>query len=82
MIGDTSPEAEAVQLELLRNSTVARRYALLASLTDTTRKLARRAIARANPELDEQEVALLFVEYHYGRELAEKVRQALRGTTK
>ena len=33
--------------------------------------LSRRAIQRANPSLCEREVDLAFVEYHYGKELAE-----------
>jgi hypothetical protein len=40
--------------------------------------LSRRAIARANPGLDEQELDLLFIRLHYGAPLAQKVGEFLR----
>ena len=33
-------------------------------------QLSRRAIARANPDLSEKQIDLLFVAYHYGDNLA------------
>ena len=72
---DTDPSAERVQLELLRAATVAQRFARVRSLTQTTIELARRAIKRARPEADEIETMLLFVQYHYGSELADHVRR-------
>ena len=74
---DTSPEAHAAQVDLLRRATPARRFALMRSLTAHTISLARRAIQRARPELSEQEVLLEFVALHYGRELADAVRRHL-----
>ena len=74
---DAHPEAERVQIELLRKATTAQRFALARSLTATTIGLARRAIARANPDLSRQEVDLKFVELHYGRDLASRVRRYL-----
>ena len=50
-------------------------------LTATTITLARRAIARANPGLSPQEVDLKFVELHYGKELASRVRRYLEERT-
>ncbi len=67
---DTSPEAEEVQIALLRRATPARRFELVRSLSATTRKLAWQGIRKANPTVSDQEIDLLFVEYHYGRELA------------
>ena len=79
MLSDTTPEAEKVQIELLRRASVSQRFALACSLTATAISLSRRAIARANPELDDREVGLKFVELHYGRPLAAKLRAYLRG---
>lgn len=71
---DTHPEAERVQLDLLRRASVSRRLALTRSLTTTAIVMSRRAIARANPQMDGKDRNLLFIEYHYGRDLAERVR--------
>lgn len=77
MISDTAPRTEKVLIELLRNATVAERLARMRSLTAAAIALSKRAIARANPELSATEVGLRFVEIHYGRDLANAVRQYL-----
>ena len=79
---DTTPEAERVQVELLRAAPVSRRLALAWSLTATVINAARRGIARANPLGSPVERDLRFIELHYGRELARAVRAELirRGT--
>lgn len=77
MISDTTKQAEAVQIELLRRATPARRFALTCSLSAQVVALARRAISRAQPELNTLELDMLFVEYNYGRELAEHLREFL-----
>lgn len=71
---DTAPEAEKVQIELIRQSSVSRRIAIVRSLSQTAMYLSRRAIRRANPSLSEREVDLAFVAYHYGDDLAERLR--------
>jgi hypothetical protein len=71
---DTAPEAERVQIELIRQSSVARRISMVRSLSQTTMYLSRRAIQRANPLLSEREVDLAFVELHYGKDLSERLR--------
>jgi hypothetical protein len=71
---DTTPQAEKVQIELIRQSSVAKRISLVRSLSQTAMFLSRRAIQRANPSLSEREVDLLFVELHYGKDLAERLR--------
>ncbi len=71
---DTSPEAEEFQIELLRRASVTRRFELVRSLSATTRWLAFEAIKKANPGISDIEADLLFVEYHYGKDLADKVR--------
>jgi len=72
---DTHPEAEEIQIMLLRQATVAKRLAVMRSLSQTTIQLSRRAIRRANPTYSPLEVKLAFVAYHYGEELAERLRQ-------
>lgn len=67
---DTSAEAEEVQISLLRQATPTRRFELVRSLSATTRELAWQGIKRANPTASDQEIDFLFIEYHYGRELA------------
>ena len=74
---DTHPDAEQVQLRLLREATVARRAGLLRSLTQLAVTNSTRAIKRANPELSQCEQDLLFVELNYGKDLADRVRARL-----
>lgn len=40
-------------------------------------QLSRRAIARANKNLSEEQIDLLFVEYHYGKDLASRLKKYL-----
>ena len=71
---DTAPQAERVQIELIRESGVSERISRVRSLSQTVMFLSRRAIQRANPSLSEREVDLAFVELHYGKDLAERLR--------
>jgi hypothetical protein len=75
---DTLPGAERVQIGLLRRASTASRFRLVRSLSRTTMELTRRAIRRRRPEADEEEVLVEFVELHYGREIADRLRA--RGT--
>jgi hypothetical protein len=74
---DTSPEVERVQIELLRQAGPTRRFALARSLSQTVMQLARGGIRRRHPDVDEEEVGLIFIATHYGRGLAEQVRADL-----
>jgi hypothetical protein len=74
---DTHPEAEKVQIELLRRMSFSDKFFLVLNLSETAMKLSKRAIARANKDLNEEQVNLLFIEYHYGRDLAKRVKKAL-----
>ncbi len=74
---DTSPDAERVQIALLRKAGLRRRLRLALSLSDSAIKLSRRAIRRANPLLSEQEVRLRFVALHYGERMEKAVRRHL-----
>jgi hypothetical protein len=71
---DTDPQAERVQIELIRESSVARRISTVRSLSQTAMYLSRRAIRRAAPFLTEREVDLAFVANHYGEKIAECLR--------
>ncbi len=70
---DTRPEAERVQIDLLRRASPARRFALARSLSRTTIQLSRRAIRRAHPEADEAHLQLLYVVFHYNQALADRL---------
>lgn len=71
---DTDPEAERVQLELLRRATPERRLRLALSLTGSVLALSRHGLARNMPGASDEEVCLRFVELHYGPGLAEELR--------
>jgi hypothetical protein len=74
---DTNPEAEKVLISLLRKLSVKEKLKRTLEFSSSIINLSKRAIARANPELSEAERNLLFVEYHYGLELANKLRKYL-----
>lgn len=74
---DTSPAMAAKQLELLRAASPARRAGLALRLSAALIHASRQTLARLHPELDDQGVRLLWAEHHYGRALAERVRQHL-----
>lgn len=72
---DTAPEAEKVQIELIRRSSIAGRISIVRSLSQTVIYLSRRSIQRTRPSLSEREVNIAFVENQYGEELAERLRR-------
>ena len=72
---DTNPKMEAIQISLIRKSSIARRISRLRSLSQTVIQLSQRAIMRANPGLSEQELEYKFVAYHYGKELADRLKR-------
>ncbi len=74
---DTSPEAEAVLLELIRNMTPEERGAKTIQMTNRLIRECKNAIRKLNPEYCEQEVGLAFIESNYGPDLAAEVRQYL-----
>jgi PP-loop superfamily ATP-utilizing enzyme len=77
MLSDTHPQAEKVQTELIRRMSVAERIARMRAWTRMLVHLSRQGIARANPGLDERELDLLWVEHHYGPDLAARLRAYL-----
>jgi len=75
---DTHPGAEKALIELLRKKNPAEKLNQVRSFSRMAIWLSRRAIARANPELGEQELDLLFIRLHYGEPLARRVEEYLR----
>ena len=79
---DTAPKAEKVLIDLYRQASPAKKFALVRSMSETMMQLSRRAIVRANEGLSEREIDILFVEYHYGKELALKLKEYLQKNEK
>jgi hypothetical protein len=75
---DTSIDAARAQLQMLREKSPGERGALALRLSSEVIQASKRAIARAHPELTVREVGHLFVELHYGKALADAVRQCDR----
>ncbi len=76
-LSDTHPDAERVQIELLRRATPERRAALALALSQHVAQLTRKAIRRANPGASETEIDLKYVALQYGQDLADRVRAYL-----
>ena len=74
---DTRPEIERIQIQLLREASVARRFERARSLSRTAFQLALRALRRRYPELNADELFVRFVALHYGEELAQGLRRHL-----
>jgi len=72
---DTRPEMEKVYINLIRKASAGEKLAQVRSLSRTTLQLSRRAIKRANRELTEDEIDLLFVSHHYGEKLARGLKR-------
>jgi len=79
---DTHFSAEREQIELLRRAGPAKRAALALAMTTAAVKLSRRAIQRVHPDWTEQEINLLWLEVHYGKDLADRVRADLTARTR
>jgi hypothetical protein len=77
VLSDTSPEAEKVQIELLRKMSIAQRLGRMREWTRMLVHLSRQGLARANPDLDDRAIDLLWVEHQYGRDLAVRLREYL-----
>lgn len=74
---DTSPEAERVQIELIRKASPAKLFGLVRSLSKTLIQMNRQTLRELHPEMSEEELALIFVELNYGKVLADHVRADL-----
>lgn len=74
---DTHPRSEAIQISLLKKQGIAKKFAQVCSLSQTTIQLSKRAIARKHKNFDDQQINLLFIDLQYGKELANRVREYL-----
>ena len=74
---DTTPDAERVQVALLRAAPVGRRLHLALALSATVIGAARRGLLRSEPQASTREIDLRFVELHYGAAVAEDLRAEL-----
>lgn len=75
---DTSPEAERVQIELIRKASPAKLFGLVRSLSQSLIEMNRQTLQKLHPQMNEEELALMFVELNYGKELADHVRADLK----
>ena len=66
-----------MQVELMRRAGPQQRSALALRLSDETIALARRAIARSRPGLDEEQRGIEFVRVQYGADLASRLERWL-----
>lgn len=71
---DTSPEAEAIQLEAVRRLKPSERLEIAMRLTSALVSQSKSAIRRRFPEITADEVEIKFIELHYGQDLADAVR--------
>ena len=77
---DTSADAEMVQHELIRRIAPSQRVEKSLQLSSDLIRSAKAAIRRRHPEFTENEIAVEFIELHYGANLAAAVRARLKGT--
>jgi hypothetical protein len=77
MFSDTHPDAEQVQLDLIRKMSVAERLGRAGEWTRMVMNFSRQRLARENPNLQKRELDLLWIEQQYGADLAARVREQL-----
>ena len=74
---DTHPEAERIMIELIRSSSMSRRFRLVQSLTHSAFWAAAHAWQERDRTASEQEAAVHVLSYSYGSSLAKLVQGAL-----
>jgi hypothetical protein len=72
---DTHKKSEHLLISLLREKTAAKKFALIRSLSQSTIQLSKKAIARANKNMDDDQVNVILIDLHYGRELAQRFQR-------
>ena len=72
---DTQFKAEKKWISLVKEQRTSKKISLVRSLSQTVMQLSKRAIARANPNMNEDLMDLIFIDLHYGEELAKKVER-------
>ena len=78
MLDDTTPEAAAAHLAVLRRATTAQRLRAGLAYSRSMIGLSRAALRQRRPDLTADKAALAWVEQCYGKELADAVRRRLR----
>ena len=78
---DTTPQANAIQLDLWRNMSGQERIKKAMALSSRLRKMAFDAIRRQHPDWNDRQVQLKFIEVTYGDELASRVAEWLSERT-
>lgn len=76
-LSDTPKGMEEVQFALFRKMEMSERFRRTCLLSDWVIRLSKDAIREAHRHLSAREADLFFVETHYGKELAQKVRRYL-----
>jgi len=74
---DTNIKSEHMLISLLREKSVAKKFSLIRSLSQSTIQLSKRAIARANEGIDDDQVNIIFIELHYGKDLAHRFKKRI-----
>jgi hypothetical protein len=75
---DTNSDIEKIQISLTREKDVSEKLRQICSLSQVAMQLSKRAIARANRNLGEDQIRFLFIKYHYGKELAQRVEKYIK----
>jgi len=70
---DTDPKAEAVQIEILRKMSPARKIAVMDALCVWAAESSMRALRRRHPDDDEKDIRRRYAEIVLGEGLAERV---------
>jgi hypothetical protein len=73
LLSDTTPEAEAVLVQLLRAKSPAEKVKIVCDLNETVRLLAMSGLRKRYPESSETALKRLYASLVLGDELAEKV---------
>ena len=72
-LNDTSPEAEAVLLQLLRQARISRKMQMMEQLNQMARTVVLAELRRQYPEADEKFLRYKLAERILGTELAQKI---------
>ena len=80
LFSDTRPEAERVQIELLRQAPIWRKLELLGQLNQTARTLALSGLRQRYPQASPQELRRRLADLLLGQELATRVYGPLSHT--
>ena len=73
-IRDTSPEANALLIQLVRDKPNHLRLEDAVMASNRVAEQCKDAIRRSDPELSEDEIKLRFIAINYGQKLADEVR--------